>query len=164
MKLTHQRLLELLDYSPSTGLFFWKVTRGGSAKRGTIAGSYDTKGYLQIKIDGHLYLAHRLAWLFVMGRWPVSHIDHIDGRPANNRIENLRLCTHAENHQNVGIRADNTSGVKGVSWNRKAGKWLAYINVQGRRNRLGLFAEKDAAISARLDAERQFHPFAQRKA
>lgn len=149
----------LLDYAPDTGVFRWKVSRGGKAKHGTIAGSFDSKGYSQIKINGSLYLAHRIAWLYVNGEWPEKHIDHIDRNPKNNAIENLRLCTHAQNHQNTGVRRDNSSGITGVSFLKASGKWLAYINVDGKRIRLGLFNTADEAAIARSAGKSKHHAF-----
>jgi hypothetical protein len=152
-------LQDVLSYCPNTGQFTWKMFRGGKARDGTAAGSFDSKGYLQIKINKKLQLAHRLAWFFVHGEWPNGHIDHIDRNPKNNAIKNLRLCSHSENHQNTGVRADNSSGVTGVSWLKRNKKWLAYINKNGVRHRIGLFRDIDSAISARLDAKKQFHTF-----
>lgn len=153
------RLRELLSYCPETGIFIWKIWRGGPAVAGSIAGGTDSKGYRQIKLDGRLHLAHRLAWLYVHGEPPTGHLDHIDRNPKNNAISNLRLCTHAENHQNTGIRADSTSGVTGVSFNKPSAKWLAYISKNGRRHRLGLFETIDDAVAARLAAKAQIHTF-----
>lgn len=124
-----------------------------------MAGSLDSKGYVQIKIKGRLYLAHRLAWLYVHGVFPDSHLDHIDRNPKNNAIANLRICSRPENHQNLGLRSNNTSGVTGVSWNKRSGQWLAYINVNGVRHRIGLFSDKSAAVAARLNAKRDLHKF-----
>lgn len=158
------RLRELLHYCPETGVFLWKVWRGGPTVAGSVAGSIDSKGYRQIKLDMRLHLAHRLAWLYVHGEFPVGHLDHIDRNPKNNAITNLRLCTHSENHQNTGLRADNTSGVTGVSFNKPSAKWLAFISKNGRRHRLGLFDSFEVAVAARLAAKAHmhtFHPFQQ---
>ena len=150
---------ELLLYDEVSGQFTWRHTMGGKARAGTVAGSRDSKGYTQIKVNGRLHLAHRLAWLYVHGEWPKGHLDHIDRNQTNNAIGNLRPCSHAENHQNTGVRSDNTSGATGVSFNAKSGKWLAYINVNGKRVRLGLFASLGAAVLARATAKRKHHAF-----
>jgi len=152
-------LSAVLSYCPLSGYFTWKSFRGGKARAGSLAGAIDSKGYVQIKINGKLYLAHRLAWFYASGQWPDSHIDHIDRNPKNNAIANLRLCSHAENHQNIDVRSDNSSGVTGVSWIKKSQKWLAYINRNGVRHRIGLFASIDSAVAARLEAKRQIHTF-----
>lgn len=162
--LSAARLRELLHYCPETGVFLWKVWRGGPAVAGSVAGGTDSKGYRQIKLDMRLYLAHRLAWLYVHGEFPSGHLDHVDRNPQNNSIANLRQCTHAENHQNTGVRADNTSGVTGVSFNKESAKWLAYINKGGRKHRLGLFETLEEAVAVRVAAKSEvhtFHPFQQ---
>lgn len=149
----------LLDYNQETGVFRWAVDRGGFARAGSIAGNTDSKGYTQIRLERRLVLAHRLAWAFVHGYWPDHNIDHIDRNPKNNSIFNLRACTHAQNHQNTGIRSDNTSGVTGVSYVKRSGKWLAYINRDGVCYRLGLFESMADAVCARLAAKQSIHTF-----
>jgi hypothetical protein len=149
----------LLDYNKESGVFTWKTSRGGLAQKGVKAGSLDTKGYVQIKIDGRLIFAHRLAWFFVNGGFDFGHIDHIDRNPQNNAIANLRPCAHFENHQNTGLRADNTSGVTGVSFLKKSGKWLAYINLKGKRISVGRFDSFGDAVEARLKAKGEIHTF-----
>jgi hypothetical protein len=156
----------LLDYDRETGVFRWAVGRGGLARAGSVAGSTDSKGYRQIRIFGRYQLAHRLAWAFVHGSWPGLHIDHVDRNPQNNAIANLRLCTHAQNHQNTSVRSDSTSGVTGVSYVKRSAKWLAYINREGKRHRLGLFETCEQAIQARLVAKpvvHTFHPIQEQK-
>ena len=151
--------LSLLDYDQKTGVFTWKISRGGMAKCGSEAGATDSKGYRQIRINKRLYLAHRIAWLMVHGDLPLLHLDHIDRNPSNNAIANLRLCTHAENHQNVGLRVDSTSGVTGVSWLKTSNKWLAYIHANGKRHNLGRFLKFSDAVAARAAAKDKYHAF-----
>jgi hypothetical protein len=153
--LTQQRLRELLMYDPETGIFTWRVRRGGTANAGTVAGSTDTTGHLQIKIDGKLYLAHRLVWLYVHGYWPSLEIDHRDGEKQNNRLKNLRLATSADNSRNTPAKNTNTSGIKGVSWFK--GRWVAQINVSGKKFYLGRFVEKESAGLAYAEAAHRYH-------
>lgn len=157
--LTAERLRELLQYCPETGVFLWKIRRGGPAVAGSVAGGTDSKGYRQIRLDMRLHLAHRLAWLYVYDKFPEDHLDHIDRNPKNNAIANLRECTHAENHQNEGVRSNSSSGVTGVSFIKASSKWLAYINKDGRRHRIGLFDSLDGAVAARLNAKEELHTF-----
>lgn len=154
--LTQARLRDLLHYDQETGAFTWRVRRGGTANAGTEAGSTDTTGHLQVKVDRRLYLAHRLAWLYVHGYWPGMEIDHRDGDKQNNRLSNLRLATRQQNVQNRGIGRVNTSGIKGVSC-RKNGKWTAQITVCGRNIYLGRFVDKEDAARAYASAARQYH-------
>jgi len=157
--ITKQRLEEVLNFDRENGVFTWKIYRGGTKKVGDVAGTIDSKGYRQIRIDGVTYLAHRLVWLLVHGAWPSHHIDHIDRNPLNIHESNLRKCTHAQNHQNEGLRSDSTSGVTGVSFIKRSKKWLAYINVENKRIRLGQFETFDEAVAARIQAKKNYHTF-----
>ena len=150
-----QRIRELLNYCPTTGLFTWKVRRGG-LKAGSRAGYRNSEGYLRISIDGVRHFAHRLAYAIYHSVMPPRgvQVDHIDGDRANNRIENLRLATHAENcwnRQNLGKL--NSSGSTGVSWCIRTQKWRAQIVVNVRYIHLGYFTNKQDAIAARRIAE-----------
>lgn len=154
--LTAERLRELLHYDPETGIFRWKVARGRKAPAGSVAGSLESKGYNQIKIDGRTYMAHRLSWLYFMERWPTDQIDHINGEKADNRFANLREATGAENSHNRRIPRHNTSGVKGVSFDKRYGKWRAELQWDGKSHYLGMFnAIEDAA--AAVEAARRLH-------
>lgn len=115
--ITHQRLLELLHYNPETGLFTWKQNRGGKIKSGDQAGC-NNSGYIQITVDYEKYAAHRLAWFYVHGVWPIAEVDHRDLVGSNNAIENLREATTAQNGQNKRRRAkeNRTSKWKGVCY------------------------------------------------
>lgn len=152
---TAKRVRELLSYDPSTGEFRWKVRR--KLKAGSIAGceftNQDGKKYWRVSIDGKKYLAHRLAWLVTYGEFPPEQIDHIDGNGLNNRLENFRAVSNAENHRNRRNQSNNTSGVSGVGWHKASRKWQAYIAVNRKDVHLGYFTNKDEAISARKAAE-----------
>lgn len=161
--LTAELLPKLLDYNEKTGVFTWLKKRGnkGNAIPGGIAGSgRRTGGYWAITIAGRIYMAHRLAWLYVHGQWPMRSIDHINGVRTDNRIENLRECTAAENQQNRAIHPKNTSGVAGVSWSKNAKKWTAFIRAGGKQKNIGLFATKEQAGEAYKAAKAALHPFA----
>lgn len=154
--LTAQRLRELLHYDPETGVFTRRVSTSSNAKAGAVAGSNDGKGYLRIWIDSCPYLAHRLAWVYVHGVQPTNHIDHIDGNPANNRIENLRDVSIGVNQQNRHTaQKNNKLGILGVK--RHGKKFLAQITVDGKRRSIGTFPSYEQAHSAYLIAKRQFH-------
>ena len=156
--LTPERLRELFHYDPGTGLFTRKIARGRE-KQGAVVGHKQTKGYLQVEIDGTAYVLHRLAWLYVHGRWPTTQLDHRDGDRANNRIANLRESTNVQNSYNRGRPKSNTSGCKGVYLFQ--GKWTAQINAEGERHYLGRFADiDDAAHSVRTAREKLHGTFA----
>ncbi|TWA89542.1 HNH endonuclease [Bradyrhizobium stylosanthis] len=126
---------DLLRYEPATGLFFWRETRGG-VRAGAVAGSF-RRGYIRIRLNGVLYGAHRLAWLLTHNCW--VYIDHINGDPQDNRIENLRPATHLLNMANVKRHRDNASGFKGVAFDPRRGKFQAQICVGGRKKHLGRY-------------------------
>lgn len=99
---------------------------------------------------------HRLVWLFENGYWPKQMIDHINGDPTDNRIENLRYTDVKRNSRNQSMYRTNKSGYTGVYYDKKAGKWCACIGVDRKSVHLGLFTDKEAAIEARKLAEKQY--------
>lgn len=155
---THERLVEILNYDPETGIFTSRISVG-PRKAGTSAGSLCNRGYLRIEICGHRYGAHRLAWFYVHGKWP-NYIDHIDGDKINNRISNLRDVSIAENSQNMKLGRRNRTGIHGVWWSTKYGVWVARIGVHGKKHDLGRFPCLLDAVAVRKRAEREFgyHP------
>lgn len=150
--ITHARLIELLSYNADTGDFVWRFGRTFTAKAGSVAGCVlnGTNGYRyrSVRIDSRDYTAHRLAWFYVHGIWPANQIDHIDGDATNNALSNLRQATHAENMRNRGLLKSNTSGFKGVSWNKNSRKWVAKIRVNGRQKTIGYFRDINHAAAA----------------
>ena len=154
-----QNILALnLSYDPLTGLFTW-IKQLGRAKKGNIAGTINSNGYVQIRLNGKIYLAHRLAWLYVHGEMPVSILDHINMDKKDNRIANLRLATKSQNSQNTLISAANTSGYKGVSWSEPAKKWRANIKLNQKSKHLGVFDSKEEAHIAYRKAAQEMHTY-----
>ena len=157
-ELTVERLREVLDYCPDTGVFTWKIRTNSRVKVGDVAGCLDKDGYLRIQIDSRLHFTHRLAWFYVTGEWPPDQIDHINGIRDDNRIANLRAATRSENGQNRRKpQANNTTGYLGVT--RHRGKFLAKIRLDGKRKHLGLFNTPEEAHAAYLKVKREIHPF-----
>lgn len=147
-ELTQERLKELLEYDPETGIFRWLVKPCRSVRAGDVAGCVRKNGYIYISIRRKLYPAHRLAWLYVKGVWPVDCIDHIDLNPANNCISNLREATHQENAWNAAARSNNTSGYKGVCFDTKRGRWRSQATVNYINCHLGYFDTPEEAHAA----------------
>ena len=105
-------------------------------------------------MDGVSQYAHRLAWLYVHGVWPPHEVDHINGDRSDNRIANLRLATRQQNSENRhGAQSNSKTGLVGVSWHKRAGKWQAHIRVKGRTRYLGLFESTQDACMAYLQAK-----------
>ena len=157
--LTVHRLRELLSYDPDAGLFSWQFSRG-PIRLGMQAGTVKDNGYVQIKVDGAFYRAHRLAWFYTHGEWPAHDIDHINGDRADNRLANLRCATRAENMQNARkARRNSKTGLLGASPSRgKGGGFRADIKVNGKQTVLGTFSSAQEAHEAYLTAKRVMHP------
>jgi hypothetical protein len=153
MNITQARLKELLHYDLDTGIFRWKIYRNGSAKQGKIAGTKSKLNYLQININDHTYLGHRLAWLYVYGYFPEHGIDHINRIKTDNRIKNLREVSNQCNIRNAKIYTTNKTGIKGVHWYKRTNQWCSMIMNKGKNYNLGLFNNFDNAVCARLAAE-----------
>lgn len=161
--LTAQQVRDILRYDPKSGIFTWAVTKGHK-RAGSKAGTVGKGGYLTICVDGRGYRAHRIALLFNLGRWPVGDVDHINGNTADNRIANLRECTHAENMQNMSAPRTHSGKPKsskfaGVSWNKSCAIWRSQIRVNGKIVYLGRFMSEEAAHSAYVNAKAKFHHF-----
>lgn len=164
-------LFECLDYYPTTGEFVWRVRPAShfpntricnlwNAKyAGKIAGSFADE-YVRITLDQTPYKAHRIAYKMMTGRDPEFDIDHRNTNPHDNRWSNLRVATVSQNTQNKRTYKNNSSGVKGVSWDTNQGKWLAQINVHGKKHFLGRFDDIDLAAAevsaARIRLHKEF--------
>ena len=156
-EISHSRLLEILSYEPIVGIFRWREKTGPCSHVGAIAGSPQRGGHIQIGIDGEKYKAHRLAWFYVYGVWPPEDIDHINCIRGDNRLCNLRLASRAQNLRNCGVRRNNTSGFKGVTFHRPTKKWRARILHNGVRHNLGLFDTPELAHAAYCAASERLH-------
>jgi len=152
-ELTQERLKELLDYDPDTGLFVWKVRRSGMAEAGSVAGNTNSTDYRRISCDYNSYLSHRLAFLFMEGSFPPALVDHINHDKADNRWANLRHVTKVENNRHNAMQTNNISGVTGVCWHKQNKKWRAFIHPDGKAIHLGSTSDKDEAIRWRKAAE-----------
>lgn len=160
--LTQELLHELLKYDQRTGVFTWRSRNNGTKTwnaryAGTRAGHLNAQGYVRIAVFRQNYSAHRLAWLYVTGRWPSRDIDHANAIKSDNRFCNLREATAAQNIANCVLHKNNKSGVKGVCWCQQTSKWVAYITINKRRIRLGVFYDLDAARRARNEAAIKYY-------
>jgi hypothetical protein len=153
--LTQERLREILDYDPMTGVFTARIARSSNLPVGAIAGCLRANGYITISICNQSYYGHRLAWLYVHGRWPDGEIDHINCIPSDNRLANLREATRAQNSRNMPVFRNNICGKKGVS--KRAGKWRANITKNKRRVHLGYFDTPEEAHAAYAAAARMHY-------
>lgn len=164
-------LKELLDYDPKTGLLTWKyrderwfkTKRAASVWNASHPGNRaftasDRLGYFCGNLFNTRHLAHRLIWKWVHGTDPAC-IDHINGNPSDNRIENLRAVSRTDNQKNMRRRSDNKTGVSGVSM-KDNGRFVVRIRVGGKYLSLGTFETLEEAAAVRSEASERygFHP------
>lgn len=148
---SYDRVRELLDYDPATGIMIWKVRRGKMLP-GHKAGCLKPSGYYTINIDGVRYYLHRIIFLWYFQYYPEHEVDHKNGNPSDNTINNLQECKHICNIQKIGLRATNVTGVVGVSLS-KSGKYGAFICCGGVRRYLGEYQQLLEAAKARYQEE-----------
>jgi hypothetical protein len=133
--LTQERVLSQLEYNRESGTFAWKQRPAGHTRK---------SGYVSIHIDGVEVKAHQLVWFLETGNWPNVLIDHINGNPSDNRIENLRDAS--------------ASKLLGATWNKRLSKWQVQIKLaNGARKYIGLFECPNEAHAAYLAAKRIHH-------
>ena len=157
-QLTQSRLKELLHYDPVRGVFTNKVDRS-NRKAGELAGSYDSHGYIIIKIDRRAYKAHRLVFLWMTGVFPEHEVDHINGTHDDNRWSNLRDVPRKENQHNLGgPKKTNKARLLGVNLDVRTGNWRARIEENGRQIHLGHHQTAELAHAAYLKAKDELHP------
>jgi hypothetical protein len=155
-RLTRKRLSELLHYDPLSGEFRWRRRVSRTVFVDDIAGYVDKiNGYRYIAVEYRRYPAHQLAWLYMTGEWCRPIVDHRDTDRANNRWDNLRRATKSANAANRVRHRNNSTGFKGVSFNRKSGTWRAQICKDGRSRWLGTFPTPQAAHEAYVAAARR---------
>lgn len=151
-ELTYDYLREKFEYNQDSGHFFRRTSRGFKRKAGTL----HRLGYIEIQVRGKKILAHRLAFLLKTGAFPDREIDHIDGDKSNNAWINLREVSHAINMRNRLAWSQNTSGIVGVVWLKRASKWQAQIGINNGNIHLGTFDSIFEAAAARRSAELNF--------
>ena len=144
--LTAPILRSKLTYDQNTGYFYRK-------KETVPTGRLATKGYRQIFVGGARHMAHRLAWLYTYGDWPIKQLDHINRDKDDNRISNLRLADNKEQQENIEMWSHNRSGFRGVSL-IKNGSFQADIKIDGKTRYLGTFSTLEEAATARMQAEK----------
>jgi hypothetical protein len=182
------QLRQLIAYDPATGLLTWRERTSDAFSDTSLKGKYvrtaqatcqgwntkyagklalnvrGNRGHLQGRIGRAFFFAHRVAWAIHYGREPVGEIDHINGIPTDNRIENLRDVGRIENMRNVKVSTRNTSGLLGVRQDPRTESWIAEIGGSGEPDRsrihLGTYRTKAEAAAARRGAEiaLEYHP------
>lgn len=152
--LSQDRLLSLLSYDKTSGAFKWI----SGTRENLIAGTIGKAGYIQIKVDGKIFLAHRLAFLAVNGAIPSDEIDHVNGERDDNRWSNLRAVSRRMNAENLrASHRDNKTGHLGVSWSKDHKKFHARIRSGSKQIHLGYFDSSEVAHQKYLSAKRELH-------
>jgi hypothetical protein len=155
--ITQSYLKETFEYRD--GQLYYKTDLPRKKCKGMRAGCSAT--YHHICVLGRQTYEHRLVWIMHHGAIPDNlQVDHIDNNKLNNRIENLRLATKAQNQYNRPTRAK-VSGLKGVYYSKRDNKWFSTINVNGKSRRLGSFETKEAAYNRyKIEADKIYGEFA----
>lgn len=166
MTLTQEETHRLFEYRD--GELFWKerprkdfltehdCNQWNSAHLNKRAGCYGKKPYVYTVINYKHIAIHRVIFLMQKGYLP-KMIDHADGNPRNNKIENLREATSLQNQQNLKLPSHNTSGYKGVMWSKRSNKWLVKIKVNKKQKHIGLFEDIELADLVAQEARNKFH-------
>lgn len=155
--LTQEKLRVLLSYDATTGDFTWLSS---NRKAGCVA----KDGYVVIQLERKQYRAHQLAWLYVHGEFLTRQLDHINRVRSDNRLVNLRKVTLSQNSQNQVLTRKNTSGYRGVCWDKSRNMWRADIGVNRKRKYLGHYETKEIAAKVYAKAAAALHthnPFAE---
>jgi hypothetical protein len=176
--MTPEQLREILSYDAGTGELTWKFreahwfkdgyrTAESEAKNwngkyaGKRAGYLAPVGYRYISLPcGGRVPEHRVIWAITNDVWP-DVIDHINGDPLDNAFTNLRNVTQGANMSNARMWSHNTSGVTGVYWDKKCGRWVAKIKVDSKTINLKSGPSFDEAAKVRKEAE-AFYEFTPR--
>lgn len=154
--LTADKVRNLFDYDPVSGLLAWKISPSNRVRLGDPVGTVDSKGYGQVQIDCRKYRTHRIIWLWMTGNFPSNQIDHKNRQRMDNRWENLRDVSRQENSRNLSLSRKNKSGIIGVYWRNSNQKWHAQITVSRKNISLGFFSNIQDAAEARKIAETKY--------
>lgn len=145
------------NYDPETGALTHARQKRGRGRVGETAVSINKKGYAVVSVNSVRYYAHRVIWKIMTGGDPASEVDHRAGDRADNRWARLREATSAANSQNAAKPSTNTSGFKGVSRDKKTGRWAARAHIGGKYKALGRAATPEAAHAIYLAATKPVH-------
>ena len=149
--ITHEELLDLLDYDKETGVFRRKKSNSRSVKPWSVAGGKDKKGNGIIGIKYKTYQISRLAWFYVYREWPKGVIVHINDIKTDNRICNLKNISNSIHKPNIKLKAVNPH------YDKRYKKWRSALMIYGNRINLGRFdteqEAKDAITNYKLKLE-----------
>lgn len=148
--LTRERARQIFSYD--NGHLVWLEGK----RKGQRVGTVNTYGYLCCQVDYRKYLVHRVVFFMHFGWWPPV-VDHVNGDPLDNRIENLRSATQRQNCYNSRTPSNNTSGIKNVRFDKRRGTWGVSVRAGGVRLHIGTFRDRNAAADAASEAMHRLH-------
>lgn len=155
--LTAELAKELFNYDSNTGAVSWRRSLNPRRiKDGSVILPQKGNTYARVGVGGKHYSLHRVVWLLTYGEWPDGLIDHVNGDPLDNRIANLRVVDHTQNRRNSRRPITNKSGFKGVCFEKKPGKWRAYVYVARRRIHIGYYGTPEEAHLAYCEAASKY--------
>lgn len=161
MEITQQLLRELFNYREDGNLIRKYPAAGMNNGIGSIVGCKPknvsrNNRYAKTTLFGKHWCVHKLIYMYHHGYVP-EHLDHINSDSLDNRIENLRPVTKSQNMSNRGVMSNNTSGCKGVSWNKLSNKWFVYVSVNKKRKNIGYFEDFELAELVAIEARNKYH-------
>jgi AP2 domain/HNH endonuclease len=160
--ITQEYLHSIMNYDPDTGVFTWKWREDkpnnvNAAFAGKAIGTITEKNYLQLTIDYGQYPASVIAWVYMKGIWPEGMVDHKNRNTLDNRFDNLRDSLGGQNQWNRGKPSNNTTGFKGVCYDKSRDKYTVYIQANHKRHFIGRFDTPEAAHAAYCEAAHRLH-------
>lgn len=142
----------MLDYDPTTGILTWRNC-SRTDLIGKQCGAIRKGGYLACSVEGHKFAVHRIIYKWMTGNEP-EIMDHINGKPGDNRWHNLRSVSPQENNLNTGLLKNNKSGEAGVFYHAEQNRWHANVRINKKSIHLGSFKTKEEATAARQSANK----------
>jgi hypothetical protein len=137
---TQEELNNTYVYDPESGKLYWRSRLNADGRGGELKLSATGPGYTQLYHKGKQYISHKIIWIMMTGTGPKGHIDHLNGKRADNEWKNLRDVTVSENcHNRLG---------RGTSFHNRIGKWYTSLTVNGKRKHLGYFNTESEAHAA----------------
>jgi len=162
-------LAQALSYNPETGTLQWKkrplshfvddvaMRKWNTNWAGKRAGSLSGNGRRQVTVNFRNFVETRVAYALMTGEWPQGEVDHINCNKFDNRWDNLRVASRTQNANNIGLRKNNKSGYKGVSYDKATGRYIALIRSGGKKINLGRFDTAEEAHAAYCKAAKELH-------
>lgn len=148
---------EYMQYDALTGVISWgKRPPHSRTKIGNEAGAVQN-GYRFVTVKHKRLYSSHIAWFLSYGYWPEFEIDHRNNNSLDNRLDNLREATRAQNARNVRSRSATGKGLKGAYWFKEDRRWFAQIRFRGKQIYLGRFDTEEEAHDAYVTEAKRLH-------